>query len=143
MMQFRSIDPTGLVTIPAEYNDDKWLFNTPVILSSGFTISADTWHSLGSYPSGTTTRGQYRGTSEGELEIDINLTGTPSSGTASFPNTLPAGPPSYRPAVTKRIPSVQGAGTGWVSISTAGVVSCIIAAGGTATFDCPGRVNLS
>lgn len=115
----------------------------PVVaqLPGSSPATAETWHSLGAYPSGTTTRGQYRLTSEGKLELDINLTGTPASGTSSFPNTMPA---SYQPAVTKRIPATQGSGgVGWVTVSTAGVVSCTIANNGTATFDCPARVELT
>lgn len=148
IMQFRAIDTSGNVTIPAEYNASQWLFNILSVFAAGVTAqdpanpgSFEPWHSLGNYPSGTTTRGRYRLNAQNDqLEIDINLTGTPASGTNSFPNTLPA---AYRPNVTKRIPGVQGAGTGWVTVSTAGIVSCTIAAGGTATFDCPGKIALS
>jgi hypothetical protein len=146
-LELRYVDTTGTPAVTAEYNGSQWLFNILTVFAAVITAqdpanpgTFEPWHSLGSYPSGTTTRGQYRLTPEGETEIDINLTGTPASGTSSFPNAMPA---AYRPNVTKRIPAVQGAGTGWITISTAGVVSCTIAAGGTSTFDCPGRINLS
>lgn len=148
MLQFRYIDTTGAVTVTAEYNGGQWLFNELATFAGLIAAqnpaapgTFEPWHSLGNYPSGTTTRGQYRLTPTGKLELDINLTGTPASGTASFPNTLPA---AYRPSVTKRAPATQGTGgVGWVSVSTAGVVSCIIAANATTTFDCPAELVLT
>lgn len=103
-------------------------------------VIPETWHSLGNYPSGTTTRGRYRLTAEGELEVDISLTGTPASGANSFPNTMPA---AYRPAVTKRLIIVQGGTLGICTINTTGIVGLSIGAGGSATADVSGRVELS
>lgn len=147
-MQFRAIDTAGNVTIIAEYNNSQWLFNELVVAAASILAqdpanpgSFEPWHSLGNYPSGTTTRGRYRLTNQGDLQIDINLTGTPASGTSNFPNTLPA---AYRPNVTKRIPGTQGTGgVGWASVSTGGIVSCTIQNNASATFDCPGIVTLS
>lgn len=102
---------------------------------------AESWHSLGSFPSGTTTRGAVRKTPWGDIQLDIALTGTPTSGTASFPVTMPA---AYRPAITRRYAGFSGAAAaGLVSISTGGVVSVTIPAGGSATFDAPGFVVLT
>lgn len=99
---------------------------------------AETWHSLGTFPSGTTTRGRYRMTAEGEVELDINLTGTPTSGT--FPNALPA---AYRPAVVKRFVIAQGGTLGLCAVSNAtGNVSMTIGAGGSATADVAARFAL-
>lgn len=100
----------------------------------------ETWHSLGNYTSGTTTRGRYRLTAEGELEIDVNLTGTPTAGAGSFANTMPA---SYRPAVTKRGVITQGGTLGIITVATTGVVSATIGAGGSATADFAGRFDLT
>lgn len=99
---------------------------------------AETWQSLGTFPSGTTTHGRYRMTVEGEVELDINLTGTPTSGT--FPNALPA---AYRPAVVKRFVIAQGGTLGLCAVSNAtGNVSMTIGAGGSATADVAVRFAL-
>lgn len=100
----------------------------------------ETWHSLGAYTSGTTTRAQYRLTAEGELEIDINLTGTPAVGAGSFANTMPA---AYRPAVTKRLVIAQGGTLGLCTINTTGTVTMSIGAGGSTTADVCGRLALN
>ena len=78
-------------------------------------------------------------TPQGELEIDINLTGTPSSGGGSFPNTMPS---AYRPAVTKRGVIAQGGTLGLITINTTGVVSLSIGAGGSSTADFAGTFAL-
>lgn len=128
VFQFRYISTSGAVTVMATFD------------GTSFRWVDEPWASLGSYPSGTTTRGRYRMTGDGELELDINLTGTPSSGSANFPNTLPT---AYRPSVTKRGVIAQGGTLGLLSVSTAGVVSMTIGAGGSATADFAGRFSLS
>jgi hypothetical protein len=101
---------------------------------------ADPWHSLGTFGLGwTIARGRYRLTTDGELEIDINLTGTGVPGSLLWPNTLPS---QYRPAVVKRIPGVPDTGAAChTTINTAGVVTSQ-APSGAATFDSSGRVPL-
>lgn len=101
---------------------------------------ADPWHSLGSFGLGwTIARGRYRFTADGELEIDISLTGTGVPGGLLWPTTLPS---QYRPAVTKRIPGVPDTGAAChTTISTGGVVTSQVPSG-AATFDSPGRVAL-
>jgi len=96
----------------------------------------ETWHSLGTFPSGTTSRGRYRIAANGELEIDMTLTASPTTGT--WPVTLPT---AYRPAVTKRIPGVPCSSTCHTTITNAGVVSSNVAVG-SGTFDCTGSVPL-
>src|SRR6185312_8947991 len=146
-LQFRQIDTSGNVTVLAEFNGAQWLFNELVTVAGLIAAqnpaapgSFEPWHSLGNFPSGTTTRGQYRLTPTGKLELDINLTGTPSVGTASFPNTLPA---AYRPSVTKRGIIAQGGTLGLLSVSTAGIVTMTIGAGGSATADFAGEFVLT
>jgi hypothetical protein len=99
----------------------------------------ETWQPLGNYPSGTTVRARYRLTPAGELEIDINLTGTPAVGSANFPNTMPA---AYRPAVTKRLVIAQGGTLGLATVNTTGVVGLNIGSGGSSTADVTGTVGL-
>lgn len=83
------------------------------------TLTAETWHSLGS-PSATgftSNIAQYRMTAEGETAIDVKLTANAGGGTAgtySYANTLPA---AYRPPTTRIYP------LGWNSTMVAGAAS--------------------
>lgn len=58
------------------------------------------WNTLGTLAGYTVGQARYRRTALGEVEFDINVTGTgANAASVAFSVTLPAGPPTYRPAV--------------------------------------------
>jgi hypothetical protein len=113
---------------------------TLVATSPGSSPSVpETWSTLGPIGNGwTTNHGRYRMTAEGELEIDVSLQGSGTTGTLTWPNTLPS---AYRPVIARRIAGVPTSGTCHTTVNTSGTVSSTIPTG-AGTFDSCGRVPL-
>jgi hypothetical protein len=93
----------------------------------------ETWHSLGTLAHFTVTRGRYRMTPWGDVEIDVHVTGDGSNASSTTFSTALSTP--YRPAsVTRRCPlenpRVEAAGEvlGRVEIDTSGNVTVIVQA---------------
>jgi hypothetical protein len=105
-------------------------------------VALETWHTLGSFGNGwTSNHGRYRRTAENEIQLDVSLTagGSPSYGTFTWPNTMPA---AYRPTFVRRLAGVPSAGSACHStINTNGTISSTIPSP-AGTFDCCGRVPL-
>ena len=104
----------------------------------------DVWHTLGPFGNGWATQhGRYRLTNLGELEIDVSLTGSGSTGSIGWPSfTLPSSPVNYVPAFTRRIAGVPTSGTCHASINSTGTITLTIPSG-AGTFDCVGSVPLT
>lgn len=103
------------------------------------SVTPESWHSLGTAGStGLTLEfARYQLTSEGELEIDIALTGGPSTGgTYTWSNTLPA---AYTPAGGNFLRVAPMA----VNAALAGGVEDAIVAVDCAGAAVPGRVRMT
>jgi hypothetical protein len=130
------IDATGVLTSLVTTYD-------PVALDG--TVEA--WHSLGTLANYTIAAGRYRMTPEGELELDIDVTGNGSNaGTTTFGNTLPT---AYRPAITRHVgigttrPQTNGESWPRLFISTAGGVQVVATASVTNEYFWSGTIPLT
>jgi hypothetical protein len=100
----------------------------------------ETWHTFGAFGNGwTTNHGRYRLTPNGELEVDVSLSGSGTTGTITWPSFIL--PTAYRPTITRRIPGVPSSATCHCTINTSGAISLSIAAA-AGTFDAVGQVPL-
>jgi hypothetical protein len=117
-------------------------FNLTALQPGSNPTALETWHTLGPIGNGwTTNHGRYRRTAENEIQLDVSLTagGSPTYGTLTWPNTMPA---AYRPIVVRRLAGVPSGGAACHStINTNGTVSSNIPSP-AGTFDCCGRVPL-
>lgn len=127
--ELRYIDTSGNVTTDALW-DGSGVMIPSLAGQDPANGLRETWHSLGS-PSATgwaSQHGRYRMTPEGETEMDINLTGSGSTGTFNYANALAA---AYRPSI-KRVHNLgmEGITTSpcQVTVATTGVVTLRIGA---------------
>jgi len=96
----------------------------------------ETWHSLGTLANYTVNIGRYRLTSQGELELDVNVSSAgANAGTTTFSTTIAA---AYRPTQLRFVPMATTrnvtAGDAWprLLVSAAGAVSVVQTAAVTA-----------
>ena len=103
---------------------------------SGNPLIADSWHSLGTFPTAgvSTVVGRYRLLPDGDVEIDIMLSTSAAVAafSASFPNTLPA---AYLPAQDK-ICAIGTVGTNW-TISSSRLPNCLVTTAGAVQVNMP------
>ena len=103
---------------------------------SGNPLIADSWHSLGTFPTAgvSTVVGRYRLLPDGDVEIDILLSTSAAVATfsANFPNTLPA---AYLPTQSK-ICAIGATGAAWV-INGDRLPNCLVTTGGVVQVNMP------
>jgi hypothetical protein len=124
------------------FADDISAFNITALQPGSSPTALETWHTLGPIANGwTTNHGRYRRTATNEIQLDISLTagGSPTYGTITWPNTMPA---AYRPLVVRRLAGVPcSSSASHSTINTNGTISSTIPSP-AGTFDCCGRVPL-